>query len=419
MAYGATFLNATVCMVSGCLAFLVISMSNVCLTAHVLTATVVPTRTVIRVRTEVSNSLHLTKARHAAQLPVAHFVASQKDNASSRTPTKITSTLCGAVLGAFAAFAARSFVKRTPLQPVQTITMVATAEPEPLKAVPGSSWTMSLLKQLKIRFVDYSEATKFEKAVNTRRKGMKPFVLRSKEKMPPGWNDLPSDLTGNLRNWKTFPSLSVHGRLAIQELRHLYQVESCRSEDFVNQFVLDVLRWFQAENSSLMIMLSTRTTLKLMMANKATEAKADLVVIQDGYPKVKLAVVEDKPDQDYPDLLAQLTAEAIAAAQGHDLRGAEDSDRQVWGILNSGHFMQVVYFDIPPSTLDCIEVGSVPEDQTKFPRLTTPTAKGFDFLATNERDQLGMVLGGILDLLEEEIKAKANEANEEVPDNNN
>ena len=78
-------------------------------------------------------------------------------------------------------------------------------------------------------------------------------------------------------------------------------------------------------------------------------------------------------------------------------------------LLNTMHWMQIVYFDLPLSLLQAVAHGSCPQNTTKFLRLTVAgrSVKGLDFMASEDRKPLGQVLGGVLDLLEEEVKDKA------------
>ena len=74
-------------------------------------------------------------------------------------------------------------------------------------------------------------------------------------------------------------------------------------------------------------------------------------------------------------------------------------------ILNAVTYMQIVYFDLPLSLLQGVERGTRPPVTTQLLCLSAgPAAKGLNFMASEDRQILGQVLGGILDLLEEEVK---------------
>ena len=78
--------------------------------------------------------------------------------------------------------------------------------------------------------------------------------------------------------------------------------------------------------------------MKLHMANGVTEASADGVVVGPSNLAVKLAVVEDKTNNDPYVLLAQPSAKGIATAKGMNERAESATGHQIWGILHKGCF---------------------------------------------------------------------------------
>ena len=64
--------------------------------------------------------------------------------------------------------------------------------------------------------------------------------------------------------------------------------------------------------------------------------------------------------------------------------------------------MQVVYLDLPLYLLQGVQRGTRPEKVTELLVLTVPGAIALDFMIGHDRHIMAQVLGGILDLLEDE-----------------